>query len=159
MQQRKKYRNQNSDFYTKWCWEKHKCRLNYNWNHPTTLLPNFFFSKSMYCSPAVKDISIGSTEKCSKEHFHGRTPQLQLHIISHAIITEKDKYLEMCNSVSLSESQSTTLQKQYKAAGCFTQLSLAMAIISSCLPFVEVHNLSQLLRVGSLSATNTNGSE
>lgn len=48
-----------------------------------------------------------------------------MHVISHAIITENDKYLEMCNSISLSELQRVALQKQYKAAGCFTQPSLA----------------------------------
>lgn len=82
-----------------------------------------------------------------------------MHVISHVIITENDTYLEMCNSITLSELQKVALQKQYKAAGCFTQLSLAMAIISSCLTSVKIHHLSQLLRAGSLSATNTNSSE
>lgn len=82
-----------------------------------------------------------------------------MHVISHVIITENDKYLETCNSITLSELQKVTLQKQYKAAGGFTQFSFAMAIVSSCLTSVKIHHLSQLLQAGSLSATNTNSSE
>lgn len=43
-----------------------------------------------------------------------------MHVVSYAIITENDKHLEIV-ILALCQSYRVALQKQHKAAGCFTQ--------------------------------------